>query len=317
MFVMSMGDRGRRLTALTAAVVVTVLLSAASCGDDASQPTAATPQSATTSSATPTPVKDAYLWFADVDTAAEPNVVMIHGVPWVRYTHLKKPQANPVTVTQWGLEQHAKGHNRRAIRAARWLVSRQRSDGTWAYRFDNPLDWAGTSVSAPWVSGMAQGQALSLLERVWRITGNDVFRRAGHRALASFSVSVAKGGVLRVWRGHPFYEEYPTTERPTLVLNGFLFALIGLHEFAAKTGDREAERLWRRGEASAAAVLRLYDMGGGASSYGLAHLAGGPAPVPVADVYPYIHVVLTRVMYKITGRKVYRAMSQRWKAALP
>lgn len=314
MIVMSMGERGGRLATLVAAVVVVVLLSAASCGSDAPEQRAAPRPSATPA---PALVKDAYLWLAEVDTADEPNVVMIDGVPWVRYTHLEKPQANPVTVTQWGLEQHAKGNNKAALRAARWLVSRQRPDGTWAYGFDNPLDWAGTSVSAPWVSGMAQGQALSLLERVWRITGNGAFLRAGRKALASFSVPVAKGGVLRMWRGQPFYEEYPTTERPTLVLNGFLFALIGLHEFAEATGDRRAGRLWRRGEASAAATLRLYDMGDGASSYGLAHLAGGPDPVPVGDVYPYIHVELTRVMYHLTGRKVYRAMSKRWEAALP
>jgi hypothetical protein len=134
-----------------------------------------------------------------------------------------------------------------AIRAAKWLVSKQRPDGTWAYAFDNPLAWAGTAVRAPWVSGMAQGQALSLLVRVWRITGDDAYLDAGRKALASFSVPVEEGGVLRVWRGHPFYEEYPTTERPTLVLNGFLFALVGLHDYAAETGDAEARQLWREG----------------------------------------------------------------------
>jgi hypothetical protein len=63
-------------------------------------------------------------------------------------------------------------------------------------------------------------------------------------------------------------------------------------------------------------VIERYDMGGGASSYGLAHLAGGPKPVPVADVYPHVHVELTREMYDLTGRDIYHKMSERWEAAL-
>jgi hypothetical protein len=109
MFIMFTGNRQQRRAAFAAAALVSVLLPSAACSDDLSQQEVAPDQVSTR--ATRASIEDAYLWFTDIDTSSEPNVVMVNGVPRVRYSHLKEPQANPVTVTQWGLEQHAKGHD--------------------------------------------------------------------------------------------------------------------------------------------------------------------------------------------------------------
>lgn len=239
---------------------------------------------------------------ADIDTAADPSVVMRDGVPWVKYDGA--PEKNAVTVIQWGLERHAKGDNAAAIRAAEWLVDNQCVDGTWRYGFDYYVESADTTLPAGWVSALAQGQALSLLVRAWEITGDSGYLDAGRAALGAFSRPVEEGGVLRFWRGHPFYEEYPTVG-PSLVLNGFLFALVGLHEFAEATADAEAERLWVAGEETAATLLPLYAYGD-TTTYGLAHLASSPvAPEPVGGVYPLVVHNLVDEMYALTGRAVY------------
>lgn len=109
----------------------------------------------------------------------------------------------------------------------------------------------------------------------------------------------------------PFYEEYPTA-RPTYVLNGFLFAIVGLHEFATATGDQQAGRMWREGEATAAAIITTYSLGKHDSTYDLAtpHIVRGSG-------YAKIHVDLAKEMYRLTGRSVYAEMADRWAGALP
>ncbi len=298
---MSRGERGRLALRLLAVILAAITIAAAAL------PVAAQLQQP----------NDAYLWFRSNDLASESIVVMVGGVPEVRYDGLPKPQENPVTVAQWDSSSTRRATASSPCGQLTRLLSHQRPDGTWAYHFDYPMEWAGTEMRAPWVSALAQGQALSLFVRTYRLTGNQKYLNAGRRAMRAFAVPVNQGGVLRIWHGHKFYEEY-TTKRPALVLNGFLFSLIGLREFADETQDADAWRLWREGEETAASLVRRYDMGGGASSYGLAHLAGGPNPTPVGGAfYPQIHVDLTREMYNLTGRQVYREMSKKWSAVLP
>ena len=45
------------------------------------------------------------------------------------------------------------------------------------------------------------------------------------------------------------------------MLNGFLQSLVGLHDFAASTGDRRAQRLFRDGDRAARREIRRYDTG--------------------------------------------------------
>lgn len=257
-------------------------------------------------------VEDPYLWFADVSVEDRPNVVMRDGLPVVDYPDLGE-QANPVTVAQWGLSHHSRGDAGPLFAAADWLVDNQRSDGAWEYRFDWYVESADDALEAPWISGLAQGQALSVLARAHRLTGDERYLTAGRLALRPYRLPVAQGGVLRDWGGLPFYEEYPT-ERPSLVLNGYLFQLVGLHEWYEETGDLDAESLWANGEATAAAVIERYDLGAGDSAYAGAHLEpGGPRAVPIrGSDYEPIHPALAEEMHRQTGRPVYAEMAQRW-----
>ena len=100
-----------------------------------------------------------------------------------------------------------------------------------------------------------------------------------------------------------------------MVLNGFLYTLLGLHEWATITGDKRA-RLCGTGEKSAAALIELFDLGQGKSAYALTLLNGGPDAWAVAGVYSSAHPALAGELYRLTGRQAYRLMSQRWSAAV-
>lgn len=233
-----------------------------------------------------------------------------HGIPIVRYPfgHFR----NPATVAEWGLQEYSfwclrgeRKHLRTAVRAARWLANTQKRGGGWHYGFayrEGPV-----LLRPPWISALAQGRALSLLDRVYGSTHRQRFLRTARRALKPFGRTFEEGGVLTRWDGHPWYEEYPGVNA-NHVLNGYEISLLGLHDFAGRSPN--AARLFRAGVRSLVWAIPEFD-GGPTGSYYAAGKFG-----PVGDGYLAVHVELTREMYRITGRRIFRRYARRWAAVL-
>ena len=103
---------------------------------------------------------------------------------------------------------------------------------------------------------------------------------AAVNALKPFRIPSHQGGVLATFLGkYAWYEEYPT--RPeSLVLNGFIYSLLGLYDLnqiAPKAVNKEAGMLFDQGMVSLKKLLLLYDTGSG-TSYDLRHFTVGQAP---------------------------------------
>jgi hypothetical protein len=241
------------------------------------------------------------------------------GVPVVQYGFGKA--YNPVTTAQYGLAQWTIGRHYRdraririALRMADWLVRRQEpASGKWLYRFEYQAPGGGV-LPDPWPSSLAQGQAISLLRRAYHRTGNHEYLSAARRGLRPFREPVATGGLLRRWRGLPFYEEYPTLAHPTYVLNGFQQSLLGLHDLSDVSPT--AQRLFRGGMKALAAVLPEYDLGDGRSTYSLAHLNWPSPRTPATASYHLSHVGMLRLLNKIQPDPVLRRYARRWKRGL-
>jgi len=235
------------------------------------------------------------------------------GVPEVRYSD--GWHRNPVTVAEWGLRHHAyflvsrrSRDARRMRRAADWLVRNQRR-GVWHYDFSFTLAGIGDTLRPPWISAMAQGQAMSLLTRAYRITGRAAYLRAAKRALTPFRHTVAGGGVVRDLRGSPFYEEYPT-RRPSYVLNGFMFTLLGLYDLAP--WSRRAATLYDRGRVTLAKAVALYDAGT-TTYYHLGHITVGPGAAFLADRgYNRLHVLLLDALDWVRPNLTFRQWRDRF-----
>ncbi len=108
-----------------------------------------------------------------------PKIILRAGIPRVLYE--SGYEDNPVTAAQYGLWLHGSRDPSGARFVADWLLERQTVDGTWLYLFDH--DFSGGHMTAPWISAMAQGQAMSLLERVHRTTGERRYLDAAVAAL--------------------------------------------------------------------------------------------------------------------------------------
>lgn len=215
------------------------------------------------------------------------------GAAWVKYPF--GWHRNPVTTANVGLQAHAfylidgkRAHRKRMLRAANGLL-RSQKQGVWQYDFRFTVGGMGQTLRPPWISAMAQGLAMSLLTRAYLMTSRRPYLRAAKKALRPFGVPVARGGVVRRYAGHRWYEEYPTPT-PSYVLNGFGFTLLGLYDLAR--WSRVARRLYRDGRAALMAALPRFDAGS-TSWYHLGHVTKGPeARFPASPAYNRIHVQL-------------------------
>ena len=122
-------------------------------------------------------------------------------------------------------------------------------DGAWWFPYTFPWTYYERSLSAPWWSAMAQGQALSLFTRLAETTDDDRWELAAERTWASFLQPYKREAPWStlVIDDHLYFEEYAGDQLPLLVVNGQLFALFGLYDYWRHTGDPEVARYFDGG----------------------------------------------------------------------
>ena len=133
------------------------------------------------------------------------------------------------------------------------LAARRAGGLAWEYHF------AFSGGRPPWASALAQGTALQALARGAQRLGDPALMEAGRQGLALFRRSPPTGVRVRAGSGaHYLIYSFAPGLR---VLNGFLQALVGLHDFATLSGDPLARRLFEAGDARARREVPRYDTG--------------------------------------------------------
>lgn len=248
------------------------------------------------------------------------NVILDQdGIPMVKYswgTHY-----NPVTIAQYGLQQHAlylvnndENHYNILIKVSNYLIDNQDEKGGWPFGFDHTFYKGRTElIQSPWYSALAQGQALSLLTRVYHLTGEQKYLDAAKKGVLLYCVPVEFGGVLRKFKNeYWFYEEYPT-EPASYVLNGFIYSLFGLYDVYNVDGDETAKKLYLEGIRTLKHMLSLYDLGN-RTSYDLTHYTTEGNPPNVARWgYHSTHILLLSGISSIeTDESLFSITLERW-----
>ncbi len=175
---------------------------------------------------------------------------------------------HPTNIAQYALAQWnaflttGDGKHRQAFMIqAQWLVDHEtflaHDRSVWLVPFANTDYFA----AEPWLSAMTQGEAISVLVRAYRLTGEETFLDVARRALRTFELEIQEGGVsASVGKDGIFFEEvavYPAAH----ILNGYLFALFGLYDYVALTGDAQIAALIRRSSATLHSLIEGYDTG--------------------------------------------------------
>uniref|UniRef100_A0A183CAR4 Heparosan-N-sulfate-glucuronate 5-epimerase n=1 Tax=Globodera pallida TaxID=36090 RepID=A0A183CAR4_GLOPA len=219
----------------------------------------------------------------------------------------------PCRVRIHSLRQQSSAHSEMFHKVVRWMLSRQDERGGWPVPISRTITEAHHRLVLPvgWQSAMAQGLALSFLTRAYtlaKVGERDLYMEAAQKALDLFEVPVEKGGVLSNICGLPWFEEYPTLPG-TGVLNGFMYALFGLFDFALYS--KRSQALFLRGLDSLRHLLHLFDSGRW-SLYDLRHIHLDSSPNLASQDYHLLHVSQLRWMYSITGDPYLEETAERW-----
>ena len=160
-------------------------------------------------------------------------------------------------------------------------------------------------MTPPWRSGMAQGLALQVMVRAHRHTDDQGYLETGRVLLRAFFAEVREGGVTyrspeKGW----WYEEYADEGgKESRVLNGMMYALLGIYEYYNYTEDADAKYLFDQGVLALKSNLADYDNHG----YSFYDALGN-----TVTKYHKVHVDLLSDLYDITGEELFESYSQRW-----
>lgn len=199
--------------------------------------------------------------------------------------------------------------------AAIWLRDHQNEYGIW------PIEVAKERIDYPtlqpgWTSAMAQGHGISMMVRAANVFQDPTYWEAAGKALEPFKNEPKNGGVRNyLFEKYVWYEEYPFVEG-LFVLNGFMYALIGLYDLsvcstAPPTIAFEATTLFQEGLLSLRALLPLFDAGKG-SFYDLGHIIQKTPPNLARWDYHTVHVQQLRLLNSFLHDQELENFAFRW-----
>jgi heparosan-N-sulfate-glucuronate 5-epimerase len=162
-------------------------------------------------------------------------------------------------------------------------------------------------LTPPWVSAMAQGEAASLLVRVFKETGEERLRESALLALRPLSLDMAEGGVSAMLGGGPFLQEYPT-QPPSYVLNGGIFAIWGLYDVGVALDSAPARAAFERTLDTLIDNLHRWDLG----FWSRYDLFPHPTTNVASSFYHDLHINQLRAMHRLVQRPQLAETAERW-----
>jgi heparosan-N-sulfate-glucuronate 5-epimerase len=257
-----------------------------------------------------------YMTFTD--KANYPGPFDHAGIPMLDYRGVLGRQYNPIAIAQYGLGNYNlyartgdPGRKDRFLKMADWLqstlVPNYAGLGVWMHNFD--FEYRDT-LRAPWYSGLAQGQGISLLLRAHKETGAPEYLSCATRALETFFVDMKDGGVACHDDGQNLWFEEYIVFPPTHILNGFLWAIWGIYDYFVASGEIRVKELFAGAVETLRNALPRYDTG----SWSLYEQSGTKLPMIASPFYHALHIVQLRVMRRLTGEAVFSETADRWES---
>jgi hypothetical protein len=237
-------------------------------------------------------------------------------IPMLDYHGEIGPQYNPIAIAQYGLGNYnlfRRNGDRirrgKVFLVADWLVANLEHNAHGLAVWNHHFDWEYRDrLKAPWYSALAQGQGISLLARAHAESQDLRYLDAAHRAVACFFKPVSAGGVTFTdERGDLWFEEYIVSP-PTHILNGFIWAAWGIHDYFLATQETAAQDLFARAVQTLLNNLDRYDLG----FWSLYEQSGTRLPMVASSFYHQLHVVQLRVMHRLTGEEKFARIANRW-----
>jgi heparosan-N-sulfate-glucuronate 5-epimerase len=226
------------------------------------------------------------------------------------------PQRNPISVAHKANDDYLSFKEypnyieakQSLINNANWLVDNAARRGNYSI-LEYKFPWPPYGLKPPWYSAMAQGQAIQALIKAHQVTWDKKYLDAAKMLLNSFFIEVKDGGVTeKTTTNGWWYEEYASKSaaNESRVLNGMIFALLGIHEYYNYTHDSNAKNLFEKGVKALKIDLPLYDYH---NRYTYYDRLGNLSPVG------YHKAVIESLgpLYDITKEQIFKTYLDKWK----
>jgi hypothetical protein len=239
-----------------------------------------------------------------------------NGIPLLDYQGSIGLQYNPIAISQWGLgnynlwlENNSKINYEKFILSANWLLDKltknQNNVCVWMHDFN--FEYRDTLIS-PWYSGLAQGQGLSLLIRAYKETKKNIYKEACLKVFNSFTKEISDGGVNYTDNfENKWIEEY-IVDPPTHILNGFIWAMWGVHDFKIFFKNKEADELFESYTRTLTKNLHKYDI----KYWSKYELSNKSIPMIASYFYHKLHIVQLDIMFTLTGKDIFKTYHIKW-----
>lgn len=230
-----------------------------------------------------------------------------HGVPVVIDDLTGATYCNPVTVSFYALhlwDRYINCGNQSNLIDSFLLQSIWLKDHNQEGALIYPIAVPRYSISPGWRSAMAQGLAISVFSRAFKLTHKPEYRDAALQAAAILVKPIQAGGCSSFdVDGQPYLEEIAVNP-PAHILNGAIFALWGLYDLEVISNeyvtikDKVVRRLARE--------LPNYDLGYW-SRYDLLYDA------PSSRGYHILHIAQLESLYLLTKEPAFQQYSVIWR----
>ena len=239
------------------------------------------------------------------------------GVIMLNYYSNLGYQYNPNAIAQLGLgfydlylDDPQDEYRQQVLINAEWFMDHGRrvKDDVLLWEYTFPFE-GKQKMKAPWRSALAQGQAISLLLRAYRLTEDNRFLDAVHHGYNAFRYEGLKheGGVISKSDGYTWLEEV-IINPPNHILNGFVWALWGVYDYARFFNDTHAGRLYDSCLVTLEKHLPRYDLG-----YWTRYDLEPPKPTRIVSRYYHnLHIVQMEGCYNITNKPIFNDYAKKW-----
>ncbi len=238
------------------------------------------------------------------------------GIPLLDYKGDIGKQYNPIAIAQYALGHYnlykrtnSGEHFDIFLKQADWLVKHLQPNTQGLHVWNHHFDWEyREGLKAPWYSGLSQGQGLSVLVRAFIETGEENYIEAAKKVFETFKFEIPEGGISHTDKNGFVWFEEGILLPPTHILNGFIWAAWGVYDFYLHTKDIEAKKLFEESIRTLKNNLELFDLG----FWSLYELTDNKLKMIASHFYHNLHIVQLRVMFNITGEKLFGQFADKW-----
>lgn len=224
----------------------------------------------------------------------------------------------PISIGQMGLsiyhtflESNSEQDKSRFLKFVEWFYNNAEDDEKLGIRWMTDVALPQYKNPGPWQSAFAQSRGISLLLRGYQLTNDIKYANYAEKSLIPFTFPVAEGGVTSFTDFGPFYEEY-SAEVPTLVLNGMIFSLFGILDYARVFPENIlTQKLLSEGIETLENILPEYDLSYW-SRYNLCEASWYPKIDPATIGYQRLHIAQLLIMYRITQKSIFKTYADKF-----